>query len=105
MRKNKKKRRRVIRWGGGGGRKLLKAELRSKGGGRSKNKGMRKGQRNEEGTKGQRDEERIKQLEKDCGGLHLVINIYFISCSCLANYGASEAVYPCVVVEKIHESL
>ena len=23
--------------------------------------------------------------------------------SCLANYGASEAVYPCVVVEKIHE--
>ncbi len=23
---------------------------------------------------------------------------------CLANYGASEAVYPCVVVEKIHES-
>jgi hypothetical protein len=22
---------------------------------------------------------------------------------CLANYGASEAVYPCVVVEKIHE--
>ena len=39
-----------------------------------------------------------------CGGLHLVINIYFISCSCLANYGASEAVYPCVVVEKIHES-
>ncbi len=39
-----------------------------------------------------------------CGGLHLVFNIYFITCSCLANYGASEAVYPCVVVEKIHES-
>ncbi len=33
----------------------------------------------------------------------LVINIYFMSCVCLANYGASEAVYPCVVVEKIHE--
>jgi hypothetical protein len=33
-----------------------------------------------------------------------LINVYFISCSCLANYGASEAVYPCVVVEKIHES-
>jgi hypothetical protein len=39
-----------------------------------------------------------------CGGLHLVINIYFMSYVCLANYGASEAVYPCVVVEKIHES-
>jgi hypothetical protein len=38
-----------------------------------------------------------------CGGLLLVINIYFMSCVCLANYGASEAVYPCVVVEKIHE--
>jgi len=34
----------------------------------------------------------------------LVINTYFISYMCLANYGASEAVYPCVVVEKIHES-
>ncbi len=41
---------------------------------------------------------------RHCGGLHLVINIYFMSCVCLANYGASEAVYPCVVVEKIHES-
>ncbi len=39
-----------------------------------------------------------------CGGLHLVINIYFMSCVCLANYGTSEAVYPCVVVEEIHES-
>jgi hypothetical protein len=39
-----------------------------------------------------------------CGGLHLAINIYFMSCVCLANYGASEADYPCVVVEKIHES-
>jgi hypothetical protein len=39
-----------------------------------------------------------------CGGLHLVINIYFMLCVCLANYGASEAVYPCIVVEKIHES-
>jgi hypothetical protein len=39
-----------------------------------------------------------------CGGQHLVINIYFMSYVCLANYGASEAVYPCVVVEKIHES-
>jgi hypothetical protein len=39
-----------------------------------------------------------------CGGLHLVIDTYFMSCVCLANYGASEAVYPCVVVEKIHES-
>jgi len=27
----------------------------------------------------------------------------FMSCVCLANYGASEAVYPCVVVEEIHE--
>ncbi len=42
-------------------------------------------------------------LPRYCGGLHLVINIYFMSCVCLANYGASEAVYPCVVVEKIHE--
>ncbi len=24
-------------------------------------------------------------------------------CVCLANYGASEAFYPCIVVEKIHE--
>jgi hypothetical protein len=38
-----------------------------------------------------------------CGGLHLVINTYFILYICLANYGASEAVYPCVVVEEIHE--
>ncbi len=29
--------------------------------------------------------------------------ILFMSCVCLANYGASEAVYPCVVVEEIHE--
>ncbi len=29
--------------------------------------------------------------------------IYIYVVSCLANYGASEAVYPCVVVEKIHE--
>jgi hypothetical protein len=39
-----------------------------------------------------------------CEGQHLVINIYFMSYVCLANYGASEVVYPCVVVEKIHES-
>jgi hypothetical protein len=38
-----------------------------------------------------------------CGGLHLVINTYFILYICLANYGASEAVYLCVVVEEIHE--
>ncbi len=38
-----------------------------------------------------------------CGGLHLVINTYFILYICLANYGASEAVYQCVVVEKIHK--
>ncbi len=31
----------------------------------------------------------------------LLIYIYVLSC--LANYGASEAVDPCVVVEKIHE--
>ncbi len=31
----------------------------------------------------------------------LLIYIYVVSC--LANYGASEAVYLCVVVEEIHE--
>ena len=31
-----------------------------------------------------------------------IVNI-FMPCVCLANYGASEAVYPCVVVEEIHE--
>ncbi len=31
----------------------------------------------------------------------LLIYIYVVLC--LANYGASEAVYPCIVVEKIHE--
>ncbi len=31
----------------------------------------------------------------------LLIYIYVVLC--LANYGASEAVYPCVVVEEIHE--
>ncbi len=31
----------------------------------------------------------------------LLIYIYVVSC--LANYGASEAVYPCDVVEEIHE--
>jgi hypothetical protein len=30
------------------------------------------------------------------------VNI-FVRNMCLANYGASEAVYPCNVVEKIHE--
>ena len=30
------------------------------------------------------------------------LNIFIISL-CLASYGASEAVYPCNVVEKIHE--
>ena len=44
-----------------------------------------------------------KQQTKNCGGLHLIINTYFILYICLANYGASEAVYLCVVVEKIHE--
>jgi hypothetical protein len=48
-------------------------------------------------------------MKPQTGGAHvedctLVINTYFISYMCLANYGASEAVYPCVVVEKIHES-
>jgi len=47
-------------------------------------------------------------MKPQTGGAHvedciLVINTYFISYMCLANYGASEAVYPCVVVEKIHE--
>jgi hypothetical protein len=46
----------------------------------------------------------VPEFIDPCGGLHLVINTYFISYMCLANYGASEAVYPCVVVEKIHES-
>ena len=32
----------------------------------------------------------------------LLIYVYVV-CVCLANYGASEAVYPCVVVEEIHE--
>jgi hypothetical protein len=31
-----------------------------------------------------------------------LLNIFIISL-CLASYGASEAVYPCNVVEKIHE--
>jgi hypothetical protein len=35
-------------------------------------------------------------------GVYNYINI-FIHRMCLANYGASEAVYPCNVVEKIHE--
>ena len=34
----------------------------------------------------------------------VVAAVAAISLSDLANYGASEAVYPCVVVEKIHES-
>jgi hypothetical protein len=29
----------------------------------------------------------------------------FMPCVCLANYGASEAVYPCNVVEKIQSTL
>jgi hypothetical protein len=43
----------------------------------------------------------IITIVEDC---ILVINTFFISYMCLAIYGASEAVYPCVVVEKIHES-
>jgi hypothetical protein len=34
----------------------------------------------------------------------IYVNI-LIRSTCLANYGASEAVYPCNVVEKIHEYL
>ena len=33
----------------------------------------------------------------------LLIYVYVVLCH--ANYGASEAVYPCIVVEKIHEYL
>jgi hypothetical protein len=38
-----------------------------------------------------------------CGGSYIVILNIFISYTCLAHYGASEAIYLCNVVEKIHQ--
>ncbi len=38
-----------------------------------------------------------------CGGSYIVILNIFISYMCLAKYGASEAIYLCNVVEKIHQ--
>ncbi len=40
-----------------------------------------------------------------CGGSYIVILNIFISYMCLAKYGASEAIYLCKVVEKIHQYL
>jgi hypothetical protein len=48
----------------------------------------------------------IKKIKKNNGLLWRIVfsrlNIFIISL-CLASYGVSEAVYPCNVVEKIHE--
>ncbi len=44
-----------------------------------------------------------QSLSKLCGGSYIVILNIFISYMCLANYGASEAIYLCNLVEKIHQ--
>jgi hypothetical protein len=38
-----------------------------------------------------------------CGGSYIVILNIFISYLCLANYGDSEVIYLCNIVEKIHQ--